>query len=437
MRQYTALLVAIAVGVPALASSASGQDANRYPVDRVVATVGSQPILWSEVMEAFAAQRARGMPDPPDSASQMALARQLLQNLIDEELMVQRARELAIEVPEEDIRRQVDQQIAEIRGRFASEEQLRAALLEAGFASIEEYRRLSMEQARRGVLQRSLVQRIRQDKQLPAVAVTEEEVTRAVEQAQGTLGNRPATVTFRQVVIPPQPSPEAKAAARRKADSLLALIREGGDFEQLARRESMDSASAQLGGDLGWARRGAMVPTFEYWLYTLQPGQVSPVFETLYGYHILRVDRVQPAERKSRHILIRPEIDSVARARTRALADSVAELWRNGTPFDTLVAKFHDNIEERGPATWPRDSLPAAYQQAFAGQPEGSIVPPFPIGLESAPKYVVAHLESVVEAGEYSATDYRQIIREQLMQEKAFRKWLDGLRQRTYVAIRM
>ena len=435
MTKTTLALAALLLSLPVVAGAQNGQ---RHPVDRIVAVVGSEPILLSEVREVYAQQLARGMPEPPDSAAQMALARQILNGLIDTELMVQRARDMAIEAPEDRIRAQVDQQLAAIRRQFPNEDDLRRALTDAGYVSIEEYRRSIMEFGRREALQQGLMSQLRMEKKLPAVSVTDEEISRAFDQYKPQLEQRPATVTFRQIVIPPQATAESKAAAKRKADSLLVVLRADGDFEQIARRESMDTASAQLGGDLGWARRGTMVPAFEYWLFTLQPGQLSPVFETVYGYHILRVDRVQPAERKSRHVLIRPTIDSVARAQTRALADSVADLWRNGASFDSLVAQFHDEYELRGsPTPFVRDSLPAEYQQAFAQHPAGTIVPPFPIGPPTAPKFVIAQLQTVTETGEYSEAEYRQLIREQIAQEKAVRKWLDQLRAETYVSIRM
>jgi peptidyl-prolyl cis-trans isomerase SurA len=435
----TSLLAALAALTAPMFASAAAQDTApaRYPVDRVVAIVNKEPILWSEVMQAYAEQRARGRPEPPDSAGQMAVAREILNLLIDDELMVQRAREMGIEVDDAQLRPQVDQQIAQIRQNFASEDELRRALTEAGFANLEEYRRLTMDAARRTALQQQLMGRLRQEKLLPAVSVSEQEITDAFEGARGSLGQRPATVTFRQIVIPPRPSDAAKAAARAKADSILAELRAGAEFEQVARRESMDPVSRELGGDLGWARRGVMLPTFEYWLFGLQPGQLSPVFETLLGYHILRVDRVQPAERKSRQILIRPAIDSADVANTRALADSVAGLLRSGAPFDSLAAEYHDFIEERNfPTPVAIDSLPESYRQAFADRSSGEVVPPFPIGDSTQPKFVVAQLQTVLEAGEYSADDFRQRIREQLTQEKAIRAWLDQLRRRSYVVVK-
>ena len=74
-----------------------------------------------------------------------------------------------------------------------------------------------------------------------------------------------------------------------------------------------------------------MVPEFERWMFAQRPGSMSAVVETVHGFHIIRVDRVQPGEVKSRHILIRPEIDSADVERARVEADSVAKLWANDT----------------------------------------------------------------------------------------------------------
>jgi peptidyl-prolyl cis-trans isomerase SurA len=80
----------------------------------------------------------------------------------------------------------------------------------------------------------------------------------------------------------------------------------------------MDPGTKQLGGDLGWNRRGGgLVPEFEQMMFALRPGDVSPVIKTAFGYHIIKVDRVQSAEVKARHILISPVIDSADVARAK------------------------------------------------------------------------------------------------------------------------
>ena len=77
-------------------------------------------------------------------------------------------------------------------------------------------------------------------------------------------------------------------------------------------------------------------------MFSLRPGELSPIVHTSFGYHIIRVDRVQPSEVKARHILIAPVIDSTDVHVALLRADSVADKWRKGVPFDSLVAKYHD-----------------------------------------------------------------------------------------------
>src|SRR5205085_10980941 len=110
--------------------------------------------------------------------------------------------------------------------------------------------------------------------------VSEDDVKEAFERSRASLPHKPATVTFRQIVIAPKPTQAAKNVARAKAESILAEIKRGGDFALLAKRESMDPTTKELGGDLGWHRRGDFVLEFERWVWSLPPGELSPVFES-------------------------------------------------------------------------------------------------------------------------------------------------------------
>ena len=71
--------------------------------------------------------------------------------------------------------------------------------------------------------------------------------------------------------------------------TLLAQIKDGADFEELAKTHSLYIGSAADGGDLGWFPRGVMVTELEDAAFALEPGQVSDVVATDYGYHIIKV----------------------------------------------------------------------------------------------------------------------------------------------------
>ena len=418
---------------------AQTRDTSAVPLDRIVAVVGDQVITQYDVQERMLAmQQQPGFKAPQNEAEFNKLAHEIINQLIDEEALVLKANELKVEVADNELAPQVDRQLREIRARFASDQEYRAELTKAGLGTPEEYRRFMIDQMRRGELQRRAIAKLKQEGKLPPVSVSQKEVEEAFNRSRATLPRRPATVTFRQIVVAPKPTAAAKEAARQKAESLLAEVKGGAEFERVAKRESADSVSALQGGDLGWARRGTMVPEFERWMFALRPGDLSPVVETGHGFHIIRVDRVQPGEVKSRHILVKPKLDSADVARARAEADSVQKQWQAGVPFDTLVKQHHDPLEETSILTpIPRDTaLPPSYREAFAGKKSNDMVI-FPIaGPGGIPKFVVAQLVTVDEGGEYTLADLKERVRQQLSEEASYRRLLDNLRKQLYVSIR-
>jgi peptidyl-prolyl cis-trans isomerase SurA len=423
--------------------AAARADTGSLPVDYIAAVVGDKPILWTEVMEEINERRARGLTVPNGDSAQLALARTVIQEMIDEEVIVQHAlRDTSVHVADLDVQNAADQQMKRVRSQFKSDVEFAQALKGSGFGTPEEYKRWMNEKSRRNALQEKLFAKLRQNGKVVPVPVSEADVSEAFEKSKGNLPKRPPTVTFRQLVVAARPSDAAKAAAKAKAESLLVEIRKGGDFEQIAKRESMDPSSKELGGDLGWNRRGAMVPMFEQWMFALAPGQTSPVVETTFGFHIIRVDRVQPGEVKARHILIRPRIDSADVAAAKVRADSASALWQAGVPFDSLVKRFHDSdaLEETGSLQpFDRAQLPETYRTAFEGKSTGAFIVPFPIDdpARSAKKYVVAQIVKSDDGGDYTIADFRNQIRDQLSQERGMRRVIDQMRKDLYVSVRI
>lgn len=427
----------------ALAVPATAQDSpDRIPVERIAAVAGDEVILLTEVEERLAqfaqelAQRGQRLPSDPAALHELRM--QIIDRMINDALMVQRAEALDVEVADEEIAGGVDRRLAAIRQNFGSDAEFRAELRRVGFGTPDEFRRRLMDQDRRAALQQRLIGKLRQDGKLPPVPVSDAEVERYFNENRAELPPVPASVSFRQVIVTPRAGEDARQATRAKAESLLVELRGGGDFALIAKRESMDPGSKDQGGDLGWRRRNEFVQEFENMMLAMPVGQVSPVFETTFGYHILRVDRAQAGEYKVRHILLRPPIDSADVQRARAQADSVAMLWRQGTSFDTLAARYHDQTEDKSiPQAFPREQLPEAYRTAFEGKAKGEITDPFPIGdpRTSAPKFVVAQLTDVVEAHEPTLEDFRERIREQISEERAFLRLIQQLREANYVRV--
>jgi len=124
------------------------------PVDRVVAIVGQRPILFSEVMEAVNVQRQQGQLElPSDSAGQMVVARRVLSDLVDEEVLVAAARQYKAEVTDADVAAAVDKRLRDIRSQFKTEAEFKETMKREGFGTAEEYRKLLVEQSKKSALQ--------------------------------------------------------------------------------------------------------------------------------------------------------------------------------------------------------------------------------------------------------------------------------------------
>lgn len=108
---------------------------------------------------------------------------------------------------------------------------------------------------------------------------------------------QPEQISARHVLIsvPEGASPEQEAAARAEAERVLALARGGTDFAELAREFSDEPNAAASGGDLGSFPRGRMVPEFEQAAFALEPGQISDLVRTSFGYHVIKVSEKVPA----------------------------------------------------------------------------------------------------------------------------------------------
>lgn len=115
-------------------------------------------------------------------------------------------------------------------------------------------------------------------------------------------------VKVRHILIAVPAGDAAKdAAAKTKAQDILKQIKAGGNFADLASKNSDDPGSKTQGGELGWLDRGKTVPEFDKTAFDLQPGQTSDLVKTQFGYHI-----IQTEEKKTAHMRpleeVKPEI---------------------------------------------------------------------------------------------------------------------------------
>jgi peptidyl-prolyl cis-trans isomerase SurA len=207
------MVLALVAGMLVATVSAAQQ-----PVDRIVAVVGTRPILASQIEEEMVQAQAQGQPIPPDSAGRAAMRRDILDRIIELELLVQQAqRDTTIKITDQEVLDQVEQTYQNVRKQFASEVEFRDQIKQAHFGSVEEWRRWLADEQRRQLYAQRLIEAQRQKGKLKPIPPTDAQMREFWEQNKSQQPRRPATVGFRQIVIRPEPDTAAKRRAYQLA----------------------------------------------------------------------------------------------------------------------------------------------------------------------------------------------------------------------------
>lgn len=411
-------------------------------VDRVVAVVGDTAILRSEVREELLRLRSRGITVPePGSPRYEQAEREVLQGLIEQTILLYHAKRVPDLAPADaQLEEEVDRRFGEIRGQFSSDEALQAEVEQSGM-NMFQFRQMLRSQARAEILLQNFRGWLAQGGELPAVAVSETEIRDYFDRF-GAGETRPATISFDRILVDPEPDSVAADSARSLAVQALEEIRADTEFEVAARRYSNDEGTRAEGGDLGWLRREQVVPAFADVAWAAPPGRAVGPVRTRFGYHVIKVENTRASERKLRHILIRPEIDEedVARARERAVA--LADSLRAGADPARLARRHDLREDEVRFDEVPMDQLlnrfGAEYARRLAQPESGEVVGPFESSGETGqPVFVVIRVRDFKPEGPYDLEDVRDRIRNELLQRKQFARYLENLRDETYVEVRL
>ena len=151
-----------------------------------------------------------------------------------------------------------------------------------------------------------------------------------------------------EIVVYPKLTDAEKEAFHDKAESMRLRIKGGESFETLARLYSQDPGSAADGGDLGFFDRTVMAKEFTAMAFKLKEGELSPVFETEFGFHILQVIERRGEQVRARHILVKTDPPPASLERAKAHIDSIYDkVVAKKIDFATAASLFSDNNETK------------------------------------------------------------------------------------------
>lgn len=429
--------------VLALAAVAAHAQATR--LDGIAAVVGEQVVLYSEV-DALVQQSTRpGQPAPPDLWSRA------LDRLVEQRIVIARARQdTTLNVTEEVVDQQVDRQVASLAAQVGGEE----ALIASYGRSIEEIKVSFREDVRDEIL----LQQYR-GRKVFGVQITPGEVREWFEripEAERPL--IPELVRIAHVVkVPEGNRPAVRAFAEALRDS---IVSGQATMEELANRHSGDpgntrSDGAKNGGLYTTLRLSDLESRFRAAAGASAIGAISPVFETPFGYHVMRVNEREGERISFNHILLQVAPDQAgieaALAELEVLRDSIVT---HDVPFEAIARRHSEDpySASRGgfisadPQTRDRDlqsdGLGAAWKATIDTLQVGDISMPTPAVLLDANRSEVVHfvlLQKRTAPHTLAIEDDYALLSQYALQEKQNRvvaEWVDELRRTVYVDIR-
>jgi peptidyl-prolyl cis-trans isomerase SurA len=338
------------------------QSAKGLVIDKIVAQVGDHTILLSEI-ETRKVESIQSGVQLDSKADCIILEDLMFQNLLLNQAVID-----SLQITDAQVDGEMENRIRIIENQIGGREKMEAFYGKSISAIKDEFRstikkRMLAQETERGITSKAVVS----PKEIEHFFNTIPKDSIPLISAQ---------LSFQQIVIFPTITDDDKLIARNKLNDIREAIIKGKSFETQARINSQDPGSAQNGGFIE-ASRGMMVPQFEATAFSLKPSEISQVFETDYGYHILQLIERKGDDYKCRHILIVPEFNRESLAKSsEKIEECYQALKGNSISWENAVTKYsNDNNTNKnkgiitnpitGEQTWSMEDLNQVDQQIY------------------------------------------------------------------------
>lgn len=291
--------IAIACGFLFVGFTAHGEI-----VDKVVATVDTEVILQSEILELIRPELAvlrQSVSSQEDFQNQAdALIKATVNEAVENRILVREALLSGVEVPDA----MVEKSLEDYRDLYSSNEEFRKELERTGMtlSDMRERRRKNLMAQYMGIRKR--------DEFAKQAVVSESDVAQYYQDNIASF-QRSEQVRVRQIFMPASSDSAERARVRAQLEEIKGELATGSDFGELAAAHS-EAPGAEEGGIIGWIQRGDLVKPLDDAVWQLQPGEVSGIVETDTGFSVLRVDEQREAGQQSLED-VRTEIEPILR----------------------------------------------------------------------------------------------------------------------------
>lgn len=320
-----------------LIGTLNAQELQPLVIDRVLAVVGDNIILQSEVEAQY--QQALQQVEEGEKLDENVRCK-IFDNLLLEKLFLSQAQLDSVTSTPDEIEAELDRRIKYFISIFGSRDKL------------EEYYGKSLLQLKddfRDDIEKQLISDKMRNKVFSGLKVTPAEVKSFFEKIpKDSVPFFNSELELGQIVMFPKVSEREKQKAKYQIESIRKDILQGADFSVKAIQYSEDPGSYLEGGSLGQIERGELVPEFEAVAFRLKEGELSEVVETPFGFHLIIVDEKRGDKLKVRHLLIKPKITPLDLKLTKDRMDSVLHQLRvDSLSWREAVNAFSDDEQSK------------------------------------------------------------------------------------------
>lgn len=358
--------IVLSAAALAMVCLAAGCQRRSRPGPDVWAMVNGHPILKQQVERYFRSQYNKPRGPSPEEAQFLKL--NILDELVNNELLLERARKLGLEASDSE----VEQKFAELKAPY-SDQQFQKELDQRG---------ITVDELKRNLRERISIQKLINREITSRITVSEKEIADAYNRDRADYEVAEPEYHIAQIVVTPHRDPQIRnlknddatnrTQARKKIRTLLKRLRSGADFSQLAMDYSEDTVTASAGGDLGFVSASALNqgnPALKRAVLALKPGHISGIIDLKNSYRIIKlIARISPGQRKLSDPQVQQSIRETLRNRKEQLlrAAYLATL-RDQAHITNYLARQIMNANANMPAS--KGSSPASSTSQPAATP--------------------------------------------------------------------
>jgi len=286
-RTFIALSLALTLALPAFAADKTKDAGEKERPDYVAIVNGTKlPYQSLEQKLDFVKKRYASQGQQLKEKQLNSIRQDIADRMVEKELLYQKSQELGVEVDMD----KVDEQINQFKEKFDDGKKYQQQLSQMGYTE---------KLLRNEIKQNMAIQKLIEKEIASRVTLDDEELKKYYKGHTKEF-KTPAKVKARHILI--QTGDEASEADKKEAKQKIEAAQkrlEGGEKFSKVAKEASDCPSSKKGGDLGFFSKGRMVKGFEDAAFALEPGEVSDIVKTRFGYHLIKVEDKKPASQKS------------------------------------------------------------------------------------------------------------------------------------------